>query len=356
LTNSRIRLLVIGFWAVLAAWLILKPGVSIRTPPAGAGTDASGQALYWYKGNIHTHARISLGDYVHGDSTPAAVADWYHDRGYHFLSITDHNRYESGQGLGGADGEEPGFLVLPGMEVTSDYLYPGVNDEGERRIHATALNTDDAVEWDFEDADKANIIRLQVERIESLGGVHILNHPNYRFQLEPGDILAAKNVRLFEIHNDHPRSNPGGHAGFRLPVEAVWDQVLSAGQTLYGVASDDAHDFKWYRQLFRRFGTAPPGGGWIMLKAPALSPTHITQALENGDFYASTGVHLKDVSVSDGRYQVELDLESTAAETAHDWVRASAPVIWSDDSHFVVEFIGQNGRLLSSTHNQRSAP
>ena len=38
----------------------------------------------WFRGNLHTHTTVS-----DGDRSPAAVVDWYRQRGYHFLAITD---------------------------------------------------------------------------------------------------------------------------------------------------------------------------------------------------------------------------------------------------------------------------
>jgi hypothetical protein len=351
LSIKSIRNLVLVFWALLIGWFLFVPEPEYQSAPLAAGDSADGH--YWFKGNTHSHARIKVGDYVHGDSSPMEVADWYRKHGYHFVAVTDHNRFEDALSLNHSGPSD--FLVMPGMEVTSDYLYPGVNQQGERRIHASAINTRSGVDWDFEDADKSEIIRLQANRTREQGGLYILNHPNYRFQLELEDILGAENVTHMEIFNAHPRSNHAGHAAFRPGVEELWDQVLSSGRLLYGVAADDAHDFKWYRQLLRRFGTAPPGGAWIMVRSPDLSGLNLTAAIKKGDFYSSTGVHLKDVLITDTSYTVVLDREKTLEETTHKWVRNAAPVIWSDDSHFVIEFIGQYGRTLHAVHDQDSA-
>ena len=46
--------------------------------------------------------------------------------------------------------------------------------------------------------------------------------------------------KLFEIFNGHPQVNNLGGGG--VPgLEEVWDQILSSGQTIYGIAVDDAH-------------------------------------------------------------------------------------------------------------------
>jgi predicted metal-dependent phosphoesterase TrpH len=176
-------------WALAIGWFLFSPRADYASGPAPAGRDAGGADLFWFKGNTHSHAQITLQDYTHGDSPARQVAAWYRDHGYHFVSITDHNRFEDGSALLAAGDSD--FLVLSGMEVTSDYLYPGVTQKGKRRIHATALNTGTAVDWDFENPQKADIIRQQAMRIHDQGGLHILNHPNYRFQVEFADILDS---------------------------------------------------------------------------------------------------------------------------------------------------------------------
>ena len=47
--------------------------------------------LRWWKGNLHTHSLWS-----DGDEFPEMIADWYAQRGYHFLALTDHNVLSEG--------------------------------------------------------------------------------------------------------------------------------------------------------------------------------------------------------------------------------------------------------------------
>src|SRR5688500_2267463 len=42
--------------------------------------------LRWWKGNLHTHSLWS-----DGDDYPEMIAEWYKQRGYHFLALSDHN-------------------------------------------------------------------------------------------------------------------------------------------------------------------------------------------------------------------------------------------------------------------------
>ena len=78
-------------------------------------------------------------------------------------------------------------------------------------------------------------------------------------------------------------------------MEALWDQVqvayLNAGKPLlYGLAVDDAHNYHVFDQT-----SSNPGRGWVMVRASELSPKALIEAMENGDFYSSTGVVLKEL-------------------------------------------------------------
>src|SRR5262245_28706585 len=48
--------------------------------------------LRWWKGNTHTHTYWS-----DGDNFPEMVAEWYRERGYNFLGLSDHNVLSQGQ-------------------------------------------------------------------------------------------------------------------------------------------------------------------------------------------------------------------------------------------------------------------
>ena len=352
MSYSRIRWLVAAAWIVtIVTWIATRPGpLAPAHRPAGATAD--GASLFWFKGNTHAHARIELGGWSHGNASTAEVEAWYRDHGYHFLAITDHNRWHDGQSEVEGGGE---FLLIPAMEITSDHRYPGVTQAGERKVHSTALGISEPVAWTFDEPRISSILDLHAQRAEASGGLAIVNHPNYRFQVTPADLIEASSTGVMEVYNAHPRANQAGHAGFRLPTEAAWDVVLSSGRQVWGVAADDAHDFGLRGALLRPFGGAPPGGAWIVVRATKLDRQSILNAIAAGDFYGSTGVVLSNISTGQGLYRVDVDLEATRREIGHSWVRKAAPVVESDDSHLVIEFIGRDGRLLYWTHDLEAA-
>ena len=62
------------------------------------------------------------------------------------------------------------------------------------------------------------------------------------------------------------------------------------GEILYGLGTDDAHNYHEYG-----LGKVNPGRGWVVVRARHLTAESIVAAMERGDFYASTGVRLRDV-------------------------------------------------------------
>jgi hypothetical protein len=132
----------------------------------------------------------------------------------------------------------------------------------------------------------------------------------------------------------------------------MWDTLLSDGMTVYGVSSDDAHAFA--------SPFAPkksnPGRGWVMVRAAELTPDAISHAIDHGDFYASSGVFLTDVTITDAEYRVSVDLPATRAETAKPEVlgklvplpKARIPDCW-------IDFIGPGGKVLQTVEGDHAA-
>jgi hypothetical protein len=147
-------------------------------------------------------------------------------------------------------------------------------------------------------------------------------HPNRHWQLTAKDIASVKGGDLLEIANGHPGSNNLG-AGPEAPgAEQICDAVLTEGVRIWGVASDDTHVLKnpWAS------GNPLPGRGWIVVRAAHLTVDEIIAAIKAGEFYASTGVELKE-------YQ----------ESAK---QVAVTVRPRGDMKFRIPFIGKGGRIL----------
>jgi len=145
-----------------------------------------------------------------------------------------------------------------------------------------------------------------------------INHPNFNWSITPEQLGAVKNNKLFEIYNGHPMVNNFGGGG--MPgTEAAWDVILSSGTLLYGIAVDDAHHFKDLGNP----KLAGPGRGWVMVRAATLSARAILDAMERGNFYASTGVELDGYEVTTRSMTVTVK-RNTFASTGFSSLRKAA--------------------------------
>jgi hypothetical protein len=285
--------------AVLATMLVVSTA-SGQTPPTAR----------WFKGNTHTHTLNS-----DGDSTPDEVVRWYREHGYHFLVLTDHNFLTGIDALNAVLGADQRFLVIRGEEVTDRF--------GTKPLHINGLDVASVVPPQG-GTSVLDVLQRNVDAIRRERGIPHINHPNFGWAVTADELAAVRNTRLFEVFNGHPQVNNVGGGG--VPgLEEVWDAILMRGHLLYGLAVDDAH-------MFKQPGNPDvpgPGRGWVVVRAPRLEPRPIVDAIEQGDFYASTGVELDEYERTAGR--IALRVKATSY------------------SKYRVQFIGNGGRILQET-------
>lgn len=281
------------------------------TLPVDAQPPAAGDAprLRWYKGNTHTHTLNS-----DGDSTPDEVVRWYREHGYHFVFLTDHNFITDVTALQALHGADARFLVIRGEEVTSQFE--------KKPLHINGLDPSQHVSPQS-GASVVEVLQKNVDAIRAVDGVPHINHPNFQWAISPEELGAVRNNKLFEVYNGHPMVNNLG-GGDRPSLEQTWDMLLSQGLLLYGLATDDAHHFKrpWDATASR------PGQGWVVVRAAALEPRALLEAMERGDFYASNGVALTDYEVTPDIVRVTVQQDGF--------------------SRYRIEFIGKGGTVLTT--------
>lgn len=286
----------------ILAVAIVAAGVAVH--------DWQPDAPRWYKGNTHTHTLNS-----DGDSTPDDVVRWYREHGYQFLVLTDHNHLTSVDGLNALHGADDKFLVVKGEEVTDRF--------GDKPLHINGLDVARRVAPQG-GTSVADVLQRNVDAIRQAQGIPHINHPNFGWAISADDLRQVRNNKLFEIFNGHPMVNNLGGGG--VPgLEQVWDALLSSGLHLYGIAVDDAHTFKAPGNA----AAAGPGRGWVVVRAARLEARALLEAMERGDFYASTGVELIDYHADASAMTV------TVRKTAF--------------SKYRIQFIGSGGAILQES-------
>ncbi len=294
----------------------------IRTLGCSAGFalavgTAAGQSAppAWYRGNLHTHTINS-----DGDSPPYDVMAWYKRNGYQFLVITDHNTFTDPALFDTNPNDN--FLLIGGEEVTNP-----------RTVHVNAIGVKRVIPAQKGDTVTA-ILQASIDAIRAQGGIPLINHPNFRWAFTAKEMLPLRGVGLLEIASGHPLVNSDGD-GIVPSHEQMWDQLLSSGMRIFGVAVDDVHNFREEFSIDR----ANPGRGWVVVRASALTREAILAALNSGDFYASTGVMLKDIQATPESLTVEIDPNSVAT---------------GSPKRFRVVFVGKDGGVLAVS-NQNPA-
>ena len=327
-----------GGRALLWFGLLLVPAGCARreAPPAPRavvpGAVVRGDAGF-LKGQLHLHSGNS------GDSAtpPGDVVRWYEARGYDFIVFTDHDRVT-------APPSTPTMLVIPGVELTQNLRRcdPPARPGLICPLHVNALFVTPPaagiLPWGLTGGiDRLGRYRRALDTTRARGGIAQLNHPNFHDAADAPLVtaLAGDGLALMEIANQAWDSNNEPRDG-RPSTEALWDAVLSTGATVYGTATDDAHQYDDAAAARARGEAVFVGDlGFVMVRARK-DPAAIRAALVRGDFYASTGVALSRVERT--ATGLELEVAADAAPGPH---------------HFA--FIGKNGRLLATGDGRRAS-
>lgn len=254
----------------------------------------------WLKGNLHTHTLES-----DGDSPPAEVVRWYAEHGYDFLVLTDHDEVTRVD-------DAHGMVLIPGEEVT-DRL-PG------KPLHVNAIGIESAIAPQ-KGTTPVEVLQRNIDAVRKAGGLALINHPNFGWAFGADELLQLERANFLEIASGHPFVNAEGPPS----VESMWDRMLSAGKKIYGVAVDDSHHLK-------RAGDAdvvPPGKAWVVVRAKTRDAKAILAALAAGDFYASNGVELEELTVDKKSVTVKVREKNLA--------------------RYRVQFIGHGGRVLQES-------
>lgn len=254
--------------------------------------DVSGPKLTWFKGNLHAHT-----DRSDGRLPPGALADWYASRRYDFLAITDHGRVTR------LSPRANGMLLLPGAEVTAW-------DERAQSFHHLLALLDPA------SLDSVSSLKLGppqhiVDQLIAGGAAVFSAHP-YWLGLSSAETGALRGTLGIEVYNHLCHLERA-----RGYSEQQWDELLAAGKRMWGIAVDDCH---WREP--------DGGGGWVMVRAPELTPTAILSSLRSGDFYSTQGPEITRFAV-DGDRSLPAGAEG-AAEAVFECSPCASIVFYAD--------------------------
>jgi hypothetical protein len=291
----------------------------------------------WYKGNTHMHT-----DFSDGDSPIKEVVDWYHDHGYNFISITDHNKTILPLDHISRDGLRDDFMMIIGNEITSSVHFTALGLKDNISVKSILKDYEDGKIKSYPlpapDTTKTGHSQVLINGMLDHGAIVFINHPNFSSGISAEEMLQLNGYIAIELSNAHPAVYNYGNDLHR-PVEEKWDYLLTYGKKVWAVGSDDEHHIQTWGP-----DKANPGRSWIMVEADNLAEENILGAIRKGKFYASTGVEFKRYEVKDGEILVEIDKKKTIKNLRR---KLGVPhVTEKGNAGFRIEVIGNHGSVL----------
>lgn len=250
------------------------------------------QRKTYFKTNLHTHSTCS-----DGQLTPAELKEAYKSRGYQILALTDHEVCIPHPNL-----NDPDFLTLTSYEISIDgpdrcyHLNLFAKEPHNRWQHFCraqccwgTLNYIDQVvcDGDLPRPYSTESVNAMIAKANEKGFLVTYNHPTWSQQSYP-DYAGLKGLWGVEVYN-HACSS----IGFEEYNDRVFQDLLTQGNPVFPVAADDFHRYE--------HGMA---GGWIMLGAENLTYPDVMDAMEKGDFYASTGPEIKSLTLDGTKLKI----------------------------------------------------
>ena len=245
----------------------------------------------YYKANLHTHSTIS-----DGTATPEKLKEAYKAKGYSILAITDHDVVADHSNLNDED-----FLFLTGAEYDIDEPGKPIRNGHAKAYHLNCIAKQPNILWQpFANANVREDVRPYLEKatIESLPREHTVdaintiiaranetghlvayNHPVWSLH-DYTDYAGLKGLWGVEIFNAGCARCGFGEEGNAL----VYRDLMNLTGKVYPLCTDDLHSVRFL------------GGGWLMVGAQKLEYSSVICALEQGNFYASTGPEIRSLT------------------------------------------------------------
>jgi len=259
--------------------------------------------INFYKANLHNHTVYSDGKF-----TPEQIKEEYKKRGYSVVAFTDHEHLIDNSYL---NDEE--FLTITSAEhaVKEFALVSTLKNFNMKVVHLNIYakdphntttpcyssiydhyitdKTKDKIKFDaeYEREYSSDKINDMVKRCKEAGFLVSYNHPSWSLE-NANDYIDYEGFFAVEIYN-HGVLVEGGKDD-----ENVFDDILRSGKRIFCTACDDNHNEYPLDSV-----NCDSFGGWVQINAEKLEYNAIMTALEEGNFYASTGPEIYSL-VRDG--------------------------------------------------------
>ena len=299
----------------------------------------------WYKAQFHVHNNWGLPDLI-PTTPPHAALEFYFSRDYNIVAFTDLNYttpvYNGIKNYWDRPGRN---LVVAGNELNCepigsppykvvDSLVIGLPDDDQLEVPCD-------LEW-----TTAGVLTAQARVARANGGIPVIAHPNLFYSVTADDVLATnpEQSKHIEIRNGEPGMNDFGGNDHPSTFE-IWDTVLSTGRQIFGWGTDDSHHFP--RQSAPNHHNprkqALADRVWMYVYLTELKEGALRSALDNGYFYASTGVEFDDFKMGDN----EISIALAPASSDIGWHTFYLSEGDFNPTTYRTQFIGKHGEVLA---------
>lgn len=249
----------------------------------------------FYKANLHMHTTIS-----DGQLTLEETKKMYMEKGYSIVAFTDHEVMVPHNDL-----TDENFLAITSTEISFNITYER-EFTYNKVYHLNFYSKDPLKDWyntftrkrlwlkqsepyitckqeeiDFPRVYSTECVNQIIKKAKEDGCLVSYNHPVWSLQ-NYSDYIGLKGLWGVEWFNTGCVI-----AGYIDTIQPI-DDLLRVGENVFPLATDDAHE------LSHCFG------GWVNVKSTSLDYDTVFKALENGDFYSSTGPEIKELYIEDG--------------------------------------------------------
>ena len=267
---------------------------------------------YRYKACMHLHTTVS-----DGRMSPEEVKDIYQKKGYSIVAYTDHELM-----VGHDDLRDENFLPINSYEIAMKENLKNVPDREKKTYHLNLYSK-------LENQKLQPVLCEKRAKLDSCkkylnDEIRKAEHQYNYCVAEINEVIQIANDAGFLVSYNHPvwsLQNYTDYAGLRglWGVEVYnnecyrlgypdtvrpFEDLLREGEFVFPLATDDAHSKN------------SCGGGWIMVDADKLEYETVMIALEDGDFYASTGPQIYEISIEEGILHVECSEASSILVSA----------------------------------------
>lgn len=239
----------------------------------------------WFKANFHSHSTQS-----DGLLTPAQLVELYKKEGYSLLMLSEHELYQDTKEFDTDD-----FLLYPGIERSIQL--PNYETFHIQGIANSLVQTDRYHHLEHIPIPKFHSlqdVQQMIDELKDHGNFVMINHPYWSFNTCE-HLLALENYDFLELynHNCHVETDLGNN-------EIFYDELLRY-KPIGALACDDNHNSHRYEEGIHMWDSF---GGFTMIQASALTRDSISEAIQSGTYYASTGPEIYQFEIHDQQVHV----------------------------------------------------